>query len=137
MRKFRFQICEKRRKAKPGRKKGHRSVRDKVVVVVGGWCRQYVRLYYYSLRVGWRHEKEGRRGHCSRQEEGSPSNPPIFLHYCSPSFSPPLSFSPPPTPTSSPLLSSLPSSLPHSLLPDLSTNETGDSGSFAEIDLEE
>lgn len=51
------------------------------------------RLCYYSLRVGWRHGKEAEevvvavvelRGWvgCTRQEEGSPSNPPIFLHYC-------------------------------------------------------
>lgn len=43
------------RKTKPGRKsRDDRSVRDKE----GGGGRQYVRLCYYSLRAGWRHETE-------------------------------------------------------------------------------
>ena len=55
---------EKRRKMKRGRKERYdRSIRDKDErgrggVVEGGGGRQYVRVCYYSLRVGWRHEKQ-------------------------------------------------------------------------------
>lgn len=132
-------LQKKRRKMKPGRKRRYdRSVRDKGERGGGGGRgagRQYVRLCYYSLRVGWRHEKEEeedeeRGGGAADRKRARRlilqfsyiTAPPPSLH-----LHPSLRHQ-----TPHPLVSSL----PPSRLPDLSTNETGDSGSFTEIDLE-
>lgn len=125
-------LQKKRRKTKSGRKKRYdRSVRDKgerggeggglLVVSMSGCV-----IIVWGLDGGMRRRKKRRRrdGGVAADRKRARRLILQFSYITAPP--PSLHLHP------SPLVSSL----PPSLLPDLSTNETGDSGSFTEIDLE-